>query len=174
MSGVLVAGVTEDASGALAAGMLPGDVILSVAGTPTPTLPELLERVSRFRPGQSATVEVWRDQSVQVLQVELGSRDGGLPLNSLPDDPEIDGAQPAVALNALQGQHCPLTYRTWRSARIPLPFFPLGVFLLPGERTGLHIFRTALQTVDRRTRTGPQQWSGRVKPIWDSIPLTKT
>ncbi len=93
VSGVLVAGVTEE-SGALAAGMQPGDVILSVAGTPTPTLPELLERVSRFRPGQSATVEVWREQSVQVLQVELGSRDGGLPLNSLPDDPEIDGARP--------------------------------------------------------------------------------
>ncbi len=93
VSGVLVAGVTEE-SGALAAGMQPGDVILSVAGTPTPTLPELLERVSRFRPGQSATVEVWREQSVQVLQVELGSRDGGLPLNSLPDDPEIDGAHP--------------------------------------------------------------------------------
>ena len=74
VSGVMVSGVTDD-SGARAAGMQVGDVILSVSGTPTPTLPELLERVNRFRPGQSATVEVWRQKEVKKLSVELGSRE---------------------------------------------------------------------------------------------------
>jgi len=89
VSGVLVSGVT-DASGAQDAGMLVGDVILSVAGTPTPTLPELLERVNRFRPGQSATVEVWRDQKLMALQVELGSREGLLSQRLSEDDSPRD------------------------------------------------------------------------------------
>ena len=75
VSGVLVSGVTDE-SGARAAGIQVGDVILSVAGTPTPSLPQLLERVNRFRPGQSAVVEVWRGERMRKLEVELGSRDG--------------------------------------------------------------------------------------------------
>ncbi len=91
VSGVLVSGVTDE-SGARAAGMRVGDVILSVAGTPTPTLPELLERVNRFRPGQAATVEVWREQEVQQLRVELGSRESLLS-QSAPSGP-IEGDSP--------------------------------------------------------------------------------
>jgi Lon protease-like protein len=39
-----------------------------------------------------------------------------------------------------------------------LPFFPLGVFLLPGERTGLHIFepryRQLIEELERALESG--------------------
>lgn len=95
VSGVLVSGVTDD-SGARAAGMQVGDVILSVSGTPTPTLPELLERVNRFRPGQSATVEVWRQKEVKKLSVELGSRESLLSQRQ-PEAP-IEGDSPPLPI----------------------------------------------------------------------------
>ncbi|MCH1575030.1 MAG: trypsin-like peptidase domain-containing protein [Flavobacteriales bacterium] len=95
VSGVLVSGVTDD-SGARAAGMQVGDVILSVSGTPTPTLPELLERVNRFRPGQSATVEVWRQKEVKTLSVELGSRESLLSQRQ-PEAP-IEGDSPPLPI----------------------------------------------------------------------------
>ena len=75
VAGVLVSNVTED-SGAERAGMQPGDIILSVEGASTSTMPILLERVSRYRPGQQATVEVWRAGETVQLEVELGGRDG--------------------------------------------------------------------------------------------------
>ncbi|MCH1582864.1 MAG: trypsin-like peptidase domain-containing protein [Flavobacteriales bacterium] len=85
VSGVLVAGVT-DGSGARNAGMEPGDVIVSVGGTPTPTVPQLLERVNRYRPGQSALVQVWRHGQLRQLDVELGAKDGVLA--SVPSEPD--------------------------------------------------------------------------------------
>ena len=75
VSGVLVSSISEN-SGAEKAGMKPGDVILSVGGTSTGTMPQLLERVNRYRPGQSTQVEVWRDGTTQRFDVELGTRGG--------------------------------------------------------------------------------------------------
>jgi len=95
VSGVLVSGVTDE-SGARAAGMKVGDVILSVAGTPTPTLPELLERVNRFRPGQSADVKVWREKEAITLSVELGSRESLLS-QRLPKAP-VEGDSPPLPI----------------------------------------------------------------------------
>lgn len=85
VAGVLVADV-NDHSGAEQAGIQVGDVILSVEGTETGSIPQLLERVSRFRPGQTASVQVWRDGGVLSFEVELGRRDG-----LLPDAPEGTG-----------------------------------------------------------------------------------
>lgn len=74
VAGVLVTGITED-SGAQKAGIRRDDVILSVGGTATATMPQLLERVNRYRPGQSTEVGLWRDGARISVWVELGRRD---------------------------------------------------------------------------------------------------
>ena len=89
VSGVLVSGVTMD-GGAQGAGIQEGDVILSVAGTPTPAVPELLERVNRFRPGQSARVDIWRNKELLTFNVELGSREGLLSQRLSEDELQRD------------------------------------------------------------------------------------
>ena len=89
VSGVLVAGVTAG-SGARKAGMEAGDVIVSVGGTPTSTVPQLLERVNRYRPGQSAIIEVWRQGQLRQLKVELGAKDG-LLTSLTPDEDRTPG-----------------------------------------------------------------------------------
>lgn len=81
VSGVLVSSVSEN-SGAEMAGLEPGDVILSVGGTSTATMPQLLERVNRYRPGQKTQVEVWRDGSTRKFEVALGTREGLASENS--------------------------------------------------------------------------------------------
>lgn len=43
-------------------------------------------------------------------------------------------------LKCLEGPTLSLTFLSMAQRSYSLPFFPLGVFLLPGERTGLHIF----------------------------------
>lgn len=75
VSGVMISSITEG-SGADLAGLVVGDVILSVGGTPTPSMPQLLERVNRYRPGQTTEVEVWRNGHSAFLEVALGAREG--------------------------------------------------------------------------------------------------
>lgn len=75
VSGVMISSVTEG-SGAAESGLVAGDVILSVGGIPTPTMPQLLERVNHFRPGDRTEVEVWRDGQSTSAQVLLGTREG--------------------------------------------------------------------------------------------------
>ncbi len=48
-------------SGAYDAGLKRGDVIISINGTKTRTIPELQEKVARFRPGNSVSVEYIRN-----------------------------------------------------------------------------------------------------------------
>ena len=74
VAGVLVTGITED-SGAEQAGIRRNDVILSVGGTPTASMPQLLERVNRYRPGQATEVELWRNGARISVPVVLGRRD---------------------------------------------------------------------------------------------------
>jgi len=103
VSGVLVAGVTAG-SGARKAGMEAGDVIVSVGGTPTSTVPELLERVNRYRPGQSALIEVWRQGQLRQLKVELGAKDGLLTSVTPEESTMSNGEGDANTVEAWGGQ----------------------------------------------------------------------
>lgn len=103
VSGVLVSSVSEN-SGAQMAGLEPGDVILSVGGTSTGTVPLLLERVNRYRPGQKTLVEVWRDGSTLSLEVQLGTRNGVA----------LEGAPNSNALNDEMGDR--RSEENWASA----------------------------------------------------------
>ncbi len=81
VEGVMVTGLTED-GGAAEAGLREGDVILSVDGGETPTLPLLLERVNRHRPGERTDIEVWRDGQTERFTVELKDRLGRTELSA--------------------------------------------------------------------------------------------
>ena len=81
VEGVLVVGTTPG-SGAEASGLKEGDVILRVGGSTTSTLPALMERVNRYRPGESTTVEFWRDGVLQKREVELRDRSGSTEMRA--------------------------------------------------------------------------------------------
>jgi Do/DeqQ family serine protease len=59
VEGVYVSRITPK-SGAFDAGLKLGDVIISINGSKTRTIPELQEKVARFRPGNSVSVEYIR------------------------------------------------------------------------------------------------------------------
>lgn len=84
VSGVMVTGLTKE-GGAAEAGLQEGDVILAVDGAPTPSLPVLLERVNRHRPGEESDIEVWRDGQTQRFTVELKDRFGSVDLATADD-----------------------------------------------------------------------------------------
>ena len=88
VAGVLVASTTAG-SGAEEAGITSGDVILSVGGTPTSSLPSLLECVNRYRPGQKAEVQVWRNNGRQTFMVELRDREGQTAIRRPPSHSEM-------------------------------------------------------------------------------------
>ena len=81
VEGVMVTGLTED-GGAAEAGLREGDVILSVDGGETPSLPLLLERVNRHRPGERIDIDVWRDGQTERFTVELKDRFGSTELSA--------------------------------------------------------------------------------------------
>jgi len=68
--GVYVAN-TMEGSGAEAAGMEEGDVIISVNGEKTDKVSELQEKISRFRPGDEVTVTAIRDGKKKEFSVTL-------------------------------------------------------------------------------------------------------
>ncbi|GAA2906371.1 trypsin-like peptidase domain-containing protein [Streptosporangium fragile] len=76
-AGVGIVRVLRD-SGAQKAGIRPGDVIVSVDGTPTPTTQDLAEVLATLRPGDEAKVEVRRsDGSTATVAVTLDELPGG-------------------------------------------------------------------------------------------------
>ncbi|MFM2262320.1 MAG: hypothetical protein RI959_996 [Pseudomonadota bacterium] len=71
--GVVITGVLQNGPAAQA-GMRPGDVIVSVAGTRVTNVPGLLRAVAALTPGQSASIDVLRRQGVVALKVTAGRR----------------------------------------------------------------------------------------------------
>ncbi|HMJ37602.1 MAG TPA: trypsin-like peptidase domain-containing protein [Baekduia sp.] len=75
-TGVVVAAVTKGGP-ADKAGVRAGDVILKVAGKPTPTADDLATVLATLKPGQTVPVEVRRaDGSTKTLDVKLGQNPG--------------------------------------------------------------------------------------------------
>ncbi|HEY7886994.1 MAG TPA: DegQ family serine endoprotease [Steroidobacteraceae bacterium] len=68
--GALVSSV-ESKSPAAAAGMQPGDVVLSVQGHTIDHFGELSSRISDMRPGSQATLTLWRDRRERTVQVRI-------------------------------------------------------------------------------------------------------
>ena len=71
--GVLIAGVLQNGPAAKA-GIRPGDVILKVGQQSVSTVSELLSQVAGLRPGQPATLQVWRGQNVTDIKVTPAER----------------------------------------------------------------------------------------------------
>lgn len=73
--GVYVSGLTA-VGGAEDAGMETGDVILEIDGSPVRNVPELQERVSKYRPGDWVELLCIRGGELKTLQVELRDATG--------------------------------------------------------------------------------------------------
>lgn len=71
--GVLITGVQQN-SPAAAAGMQPGDVVVSVAGKPITSSPQLLNAVAALQPQTTATMEVQRGEKLVALNISVGLR----------------------------------------------------------------------------------------------------
>ena len=71
--GILVAGVLRGGPAANA-GLLPGDIILSIAGQAAVNGRSSMNQVAKMRPGEQMTMEVLRQGEVQLLQAEVGVR----------------------------------------------------------------------------------------------------
>lgn len=70
LDGVLITRVTPG-SGAEDAGLRRNDVILSINGVKTKTMPEMQEQVGRYRPGNSLKIEYWRKDKRRTATVLL-------------------------------------------------------------------------------------------------------
>ncbi|MBC8321758.1 MAG: trypsin-like peptidase domain-containing protein [Bacteroidetes bacterium] len=75
VDGIYVAGVAEN-SGAYDAGILEGDVILSINGTSTNSLSSLLGLIAQYNPGTIVKVEIIRDNRKITYDVTLKNKNG--------------------------------------------------------------------------------------------------
>ena len=73
LQGVIITGVLQDAPAAKA-GIVPGDIILSIAGKPIRNVSEMLTLVAAIRPGSSEKFGVLRKDKKIELQVTAGTR----------------------------------------------------------------------------------------------------
>ncbi|MDP3895470.1 MAG: Do family serine endopeptidase [Mesorhizobium sp.] len=87
--GVLVTEAQAD-SPAKAAGLVAGDVILSVDGKEVSSPRELARLIANYAPGKVAKVETWRDGKAQTFDVKLGTLPGATQQAALDQTPEIE------------------------------------------------------------------------------------
>ncbi len=73
VEGIYISRITPK-SGAHDAGLMRGDVIISINGSKTRTIPELQEKVARFRPGNSVSVEYIRKGKIYKTNVILKNK----------------------------------------------------------------------------------------------------
>jgi serine protease DegQ len=71
--GVLIAGVLQDGP-ASDAGMLPGDVVLRIAGHPVANTSQLLNEVAALAPKSRASVSILRGEKALDLQIKVAQR----------------------------------------------------------------------------------------------------
>ncbi len=92
LKGVYVSGLT-DGGAAKDAGIEEGDIITKVGAIEVDNVPELQEQVSKFRPGDNATVTIKRDGKEQVMNLTFKSLNG---------DTKVEKKETA-AINSLLG-----------------------------------------------------------------------
>ena len=102
--GAYVAGLTENGA-AEEAGIETGDVILSVQDRAVNNVPELQEEVSKYRPGKSIKVLVWRGEEEHVVSVTLRNQDGDMAMRTAPKAQSVNellaaSMEPVDALEA--------------------------------------------------------------------------
>jgi Do/DeqQ family serine protease len=73
VDGVLIRGVQQNGP-ADRAGVQPRDVVMEIAGKPTPDVPQLLARIAELAPGSSAKMRMWREGKPVELDVTIGRR----------------------------------------------------------------------------------------------------
>jgi Do/DeqQ family serine protease len=102
LKGVYISEV-NDGSAAKEAGMLRGDVIISVNNMPVNSTSELLEQVSLYRPGEKIPVVVHRNGEEKTFKVTLRNREGNTSIvkNELADVTPMLGAKMQVASGEL-------------------------------------------------------------------------
>ena len=66
------------------AGMLPGDVVLSVNGAAVSSSNDLLRKIAALKPGDTASLVVWRNGGKQTVTVTIGERSAGLAADKAP------------------------------------------------------------------------------------------
>ena len=71
--GVLIRGLQRNGP-ADRAGVQARDVVLEIAGKPTPDVPQLLARIAELPPGSSTRVKVWRGGKPVDVDVTIGRR----------------------------------------------------------------------------------------------------
>ncbi|MFO0480047.1 MAG: trypsin-like peptidase domain-containing protein [bacterium] len=66
-----VISAVQPGSAAAAAGLRPGDVVVRVAGQPVNTAAELSQRIGAARPGETLSLQVWRERATREVRVRL-------------------------------------------------------------------------------------------------------
>ncbi len=110
VDGALVSSVQAN-SAAAAAGVQPGDVILSVNGEPITRSGSLSSQIGLTAPGSRVTLEVWRDRARRTLEARLQGADAGRVAQAEGSGAEAKGAQLGLSLR-------PLTPEERRGAKI--------------------------------------------------------
>jgi len=99
-NGVLVSDVNEQGP-AKQAGLLAGDVILSVDGEIIEQLKELPRVIADIDPGASSSIKIWRDGKEQSLTVEIGTLPGSDKVAAAVVDEEPVEAKVGLALKKM-------------------------------------------------------------------------
>jgi serine protease DegQ len=73
VGGVLIRGIVKNGP-ADRAGIQVRDVVLEIDGKPTRDTPSLLARIAELPPGRTVTVRIWRDRTLQGVDVTVARR----------------------------------------------------------------------------------------------------
>lgn len=87
-AGIYVASV-EERSAALEAGLLEGDIIVAINGHPTRSTAEMQETITRFSPGDTITIEFYRDGKRHTVTAKLRNNRGETGITKAKDGNDL-------------------------------------------------------------------------------------
>ena len=82
-------------SGAADSEVQVGDIVLAIDGIEISDFPELQECMSRYRPGETVVVRIWRELSAFNLTIQLKDRNGQIAEKSEPTLPQTHHLTPS-------------------------------------------------------------------------------